>query len=83
MASLVLELQRDALDFGVPVSSLLRKAVVVARKLGLRDPERWTQLELKGYGMDDEIPDYRRIRGQVKAFIPYHEAFICSPPLSI
>jgi hypothetical protein len=72
VASLVLELQQDALNPGVPVSSLLRKVVVVARKLGLRDLESWTQLELRGYGRDDEIPDYRRIRGQVKAFNPYH-----------
>src|SRR5262249_45411953 len=50
VASLVIELQRDALNPRVPVSSLLRKVVVVARKLGLRDLEKWTQLELRGYG---------------------------------
>lgn len=73
MASLVLELQQDALNPKVPVSNLLRKAVVIARKLGLRDPEQWIQLELNGYGdtAAKDIPAYRKIHGEVKALNPF------------
>lgn len=41
MSSLVQELQQDALDNKVPVSTLLRKALVVASKLGISDADDW------------------------------------------
>jgi len=50
MASLVLELQQDALDPTVPVSNLLRKVIAVARKLELGDLEKWARSDLDGYG---------------------------------
>lgn len=56
----------------MPVSNLLRKALVVARKLGLRDLEKWTQSELNGYGKGEAIPEYRKFRGEPKAFNPFH-----------
>ena len=37
MNSIVLELQHDAMSSGLRVSDLLRKALVVARKLGISD----------------------------------------------
>jgi hypothetical protein len=41
MTSIVLRLQEEALDQGVSVTDQLRKAFVVARKLGLKDFEAW------------------------------------------
>jgi hypothetical protein len=61
MVGLVIELQRVALDESVPVSSVLRKALVVARKLSLTDFERWARSELDGYDREEDIPDYRRL----------------------
>lgn len=71
MASVVLELQQDALDRRVPVTDLLRKALVVAHKLSMREFEQWVTQEINGYGKDDQVPEYRQIHGQVKAWNPY------------
>src|ERR1700731_741858 len=72
--SIVLELQRDALDPAVPVSDLLRKALVVASKLEQRDLETWINSELNGYPDEPDlnVPPYRRIVGEVKALNPFH-----------
>ena len=70
--SIVLELQRDALDEKIRTSSLLRKALVVAKKLRIKEFEEWTNKELSGYQSADTTPHYRLLRGEVKAWNPYH-----------
>lgn len=72
MSGLVLELQADALNRTVHVSDLLRKALVVSRKLGVKHIEDWLEKELRGYGPEDEIPSYREVRGSIKVWNPYH-----------
>lgn len=72
MSGLVLELQQDALNKDVNVSDLLRKALVVSKKLGVTQIEEWLNKELNGYGMKDDIPQYREIRGAIKVWNPYH-----------
>jgi hypothetical protein len=72
MSSLVLELQRDAFEASVSVLNLLRKALVVAKKLGLEEFQEWVDLELKGYSENAKIPEYRLVTGEVKAWNPYH-----------
>lgn len=49
LGSVVLELQRDALDRSVPITDLLRKAYVIAKKLHITDFEVWAGQELNGY----------------------------------
>lgn len=71
MSGLVLELQRDALNASVSTLDILRKALVVARKLSLKDFEQWIKLELDGYPSED-VPDYRRTQGQLSAWNLYH-----------
>jgi len=71
MSSLVLELQRDALDASVPILALLRKSLVVAKKLNIQEFQHWVQNELNGYANGSEIPKYRFVRGELKAFNPY------------
>lgn len=71
MSSLVIELQHDALNRSVPVSDLLRKALVVARKLSLSDSQDWIEKELGRYDNSDEIPSYREVSGQLRAWNPY------------
>lgn len=72
MSSIVLELQQDALNRNVLTSDLLRKALVVARKLRVQEIQTWLDLELNGYGDGADIPDYRKIWGEVRAWNPYH-----------
>lgn len=73
VASIVLDLQRDVLDRGVRVSDLLRRALVITRKLKLSEFESWVEKELNGYiGAGNEIPEYRRLRGEPRAWNPYH-----------
>ena len=72
MSSLILELQRDSLDVNISVSNLLRKALIVAKKLQLKDFENWINLELNGYPNPDEIPLYRLLKGDHYAFTETH-----------
>jgi len=71
MASLVLELQRDAMDCSIKVSDLLRKAYVVAKKLKVEKFFNWINFELNGYKKASELPDYRSVVGRIKAYNPY------------
>ncbi|OUM85452.1 hypothetical protein [Parageobacillus thermoglucosidasius] len=71
MDSIVLELQREAYDQNVPVTTLLRKAYTVAKKLQISELEKWCLLELNGYTDPESLPDYRCVHGELKAFNPY------------
>ncbi len=71
MSSLVLELQREAYDEKTSVSTLLRKAYVLARKLKVGELESWINDELNGYNVPyTELPEYRTVRGEVKGWNP-------------
>lgn len=72
MARIVIDLQKEAMDGKTNLQDLLRKALVVARKLKLTDFENWINKEMKGYSVDDEIPQYRVFTGQVEAWNPFH-----------
>jgi hypothetical protein len=73
MPGVVLDLQRDALDPKYPLTDLLRKALVVARKLKIVEFESWIDNELNGYrGPEESVPNYRLLHGQVKCHNPYH-----------
>ena len=67
---IVIDMQREALDSNSDVVSLLRKAHVVARKLGLKEFGKWVNNELDGYASDDQIPDYRIVEGEIRAWNP-------------
>ena len=70
MASLVEELQKDALNHSVKVTELLQKSLVVASKLKLDEFAAWVRLELDGYG-ENTVPDYRILHGAPQVFNPY------------
>ncbi|MEG4533665.1 AbiTii domain-containing protein [Microcoleus sp. D2_18a_D3] len=71
MGSLVLELQRDALNPEISVLVLLRKALVVARKLNIQEFQQWVEKELNGYPGRSYLPQYRFMFGDLKARNPY------------
>lgn len=70
MASLVEELQRDALNWRISVIELLQKCRVVAAKLSLEQLDHWARQELDGYD-DDNLPKYRKVVGLPVAWHPY------------
>lgn len=72
MTGLVLELQRDALNSETKVSNLLRKAIAISKKLGIVEIEDWINKELNGYLTGDEVPKYRILYGEVRAFNPFN-----------
>ncbi len=67
---IVLQLQAEALDESVDIETLLRKAYLVAKKLGLSEFEEWISQEQNGYHKD--VPNYRMIGGKIKAWNPYY-----------
>ena len=72
MESVVIELQRELLETDCDILSALRKAHVIASKLDLKEFDEWILSELNGYQFDAEnIPDYRCIIGELKAWNPY------------
>ena len=70
MTGLVDELQTRALERSTPVSDLLRTAKVAAVKLSLDEFLTWIESEMDGY-TDLEIPPYRVLKGEMKAWNPY------------
>lgn len=66
--SIVLELQKLAIERNSDVLQLLRKAYLVARKLELAEFEFWLNCELNGYKDPSKLPRYRNIRGELKAY---------------
>jgi hypothetical protein len=69
MGSLVLELQRECLDSRIFVSDVLRKALVVARKLGLTEFQAWINSELNGYYAGKiDLPEYRILCAQLRSW---------------
>lgn len=67
---IVIELQRLASNGECPVDQLLRKALLVAAKLGVEDFRKWITFEMNGYPAGTELPDYRRVKGEARVFNP-------------
>jgi hypothetical protein len=59
----IAQLQRDAMESKRTVSDVLRRALVIARKLGLKEFDSWVNLELNGYSSVADLPGYRLITG--------------------
>jgi hypothetical protein len=66
------ELQELATDPTVDITALLRKALLVATKLGLKGFREWIDRELNGYSGKEEVPPYRRLHAKVWLKNPYH-----------
>lgn len=73
LASIILELQQKAMYQQGSVTELLRIAYAVARKLRVDKFALWAKQELDGYQNVDNnlIPQYRTVRGRLRAFDPY------------
>ena len=71
MGSIVLELQNEIVSSNCDVVNVLRRAHLIASKLRLTDFDKWIQYELNGYPDSESCPEYRKVRGILKAFNPY------------
>lgn len=73
MSSLVLDLQQEVLKPECDILNALRRAHLIATKLKLTEFDSWIMSELNGYDNNREnVPDYRKVNGQLKAWNPYH-----------
>lgn len=70
MTALVPELVNMASDPAVTTTQLLRRALVIANRLGVPEIVSWIDSELNGY--KGEVPAYRIIHGELKVHNPYH-----------
>lgn len=64
--SIVLELQKELLDNAAPLSQLIIKAWVVAKKLKLEDDAAQFRKEFDGYSDYEKVPDYRHVKGKLQ-----------------
>jgi hypothetical protein len=62
---MMIRFQAMAIDNHILTSDLLRMAKAIATKLALKDVSEWIGNELNGYS-SAEVPDYRKVRGQLK-----------------
>jgi hypothetical protein len=67
--TLLRELQRDALDPNVDVTTVLRRARVLAARLNNADLVTWIQHELNGYPAESDLPKYRVLNVEAKAHL--------------
>jgi hypothetical protein len=67
---IVIQLQMEALDESADIETLLLKAYFVARKLQLKEFGEWISYEQNGYKRN--VPDYRTVGGEIKAWNPYY-----------
>ena len=73
--SLISELITATLRDDTPIESLLRKAYVVSKKLGLDDFSEIIYQELHGYTNIDKVPNYRVVKGDLKG-VDYYNGWI-------
>ena len=61
------EIERDALDSSVPVSSALRKLVALGGQAGSKELRDWAGLELRGYYQTNvPLPEYRKASATIR-----------------
>lgn len=71
--SAVIQLQEEAMKTDSSITSLVRMAYVIARKLKLVEFGEWLQYKLNGYQdyQGNEWPSYRIVTGELKGLNPY------------
>lgn len=65
MPALVPELVNMASDPAISTADLLRRALVVAQRLGASELTEWFLAELNGYPEGSDVPSYRKLIGTV------------------
>lgn len=60
--NLLNQIKHAATESQVPLSDLLRKALILAYSINADELKNWVQAELNGYDGADELPPYRQLR---------------------
>lgn len=68
MSEIVIDLQNEIINDSCDIMSVLRKAHLIAAKLNLKEFDEWIMKELNGYENYEDIPDYREVIGEIKAY---------------
>lgn len=63
--TLVDQIERDALDSSTRLADALRKCVALAGKAGSDALLQWANRELRGYGPNDTLPEYRIVKAPI------------------
>ena len=61
MDSLILNLQKKTTEISKNINSILYQAYAISKKLKMNDFQNWIYKEIKGYDLDDNLPDFRYI----------------------
>lgn len=80
--SLVAEIERDALDDNVPLSTVLRKCIALGGAVNSDQLREWAGRELRGYSGDDETPAYRIVAAPIKIDAALAGGFITGQQIS-
>lgn len=63
--SLIAEIERDGLNSSADLADALRKCISLAGKVGSHDLRSWATRELRGYGLTDRLPEYRKVQAPI------------------
>lgn len=61
------EIEQGAASDGVPITTLLRKCLILTHRLNSKPATDWVERELNGYAPSDELPGYRKLKMVIKA----------------
>lgn len=64
--TLIVQIEREALDGTVSLAGALRKCVVLGGRSGSESLRDWATRELQGYYGEDELPSYRDVPAQLQ-----------------
>lgn len=64
--SLIVQIERDALDGRASLASALRKCIALGGKSRSEELRDWATRELKGYPRIDDLPEYRNIAAPLR-----------------
>lgn len=81
-AGLLSQIEQDVLDDGKPIGSALRRCMLLGSRTGSSQLREWATLELKGYPVPVEVPDYRVIAAGLHLDAVTGRAVIKGQPIS-
>ena len=72
--NLLRQIEQGVIDGSVSTVSLLQKCIILGGRAGSTQLREWAAKELRGYGVDDELPPYRRVEAvlQIDAQVGYN-----------
>ncbi|GLZ16241.1 hypothetical protein Acsp04_64760 [Actinomadura sp. NBRC 104425] len=63
---LIRQLEQDVLNGDVPIQDALRKVVILGGCSGSSELREWANKELRGYGPEDDVPEYRTLGASLR-----------------